>query len=184
MEIPLTAALIREWRSGDEGSLARHANNPKISRNLRDRFPYPYTLDDATRWIAVATAENPTTDFAIVVDRDAVGGIGFQMQEDVARRSVEIGYWLGQAYWGRGIATEAVRAMTEEIFARFDVCRIFSNVFETNVASIRVLEKAGFVYEGRQRKAVTKDGQTMDALMYALVREPRTSDREPNMNTN
>jgi [ribosomal protein S5]-alanine N-acetyltransferase len=172
VEIALTAALIREWRSGDEGSLARHANNPKISRNLRDRFPYPYTLDDATRWIAVATAENPTTDFAIVVDRDAVGGIGFQMQEDVARRSVEIGYWLGQAYWGRGIATEAVRVMTEEIFARFDVCRIFSNVFETNAASIRVLEKAGFVYEGRQRKAVTKDGQTMDALMYALVSEP------------
>jgi RimJ/RimL family protein N-acetyltransferase len=165
MEILLTAALIREWRPGDEESLTRHANNPNISRHLRDRFPYPYTLADASQWIAFARAERPATNFAIVVGGEAAGGIGFQMQEDVARRSAEIGFWLGEAYWN-------VRAVTETIFADFDVCRIFSNVFETNAASIRVLEKAGYVCEGRQRKAVTKDGQTMDALMYALVSEP------------
>ena len=169
MEIRVRDFLIREWRRGDEESLVRHANNPNVSRNLRELFPYPYTPDEAARWIAHASTKNPATDFAIIVDGEAAGGIGYVPQGDVARRSVDIGYWLGEAYWGKGIMTDVVRAISDHIFTNVDVCRIQTIVFESNPASIRVLEKAGYVYEGRQRKAVTKNGITMDALMYALV---------------
>ena len=168
MEIDLGLCLIRDWRGGDEESLVRHANNPAVARNLRDIFPHPYTLDDAHAWIAHASIEDPVTDFAIVVDGDAAGGIGFA-PGDVARGAVEIGFWLGEAHWGRGIATTAVRAVCHHIFVNFDVGRIYANVFERNRASIRVLEKAGFAYEGRQRNAVTKGGETLDSLMYALL---------------
>jgi RimJ/RimL family protein N-acetyltransferase len=171
MEINLGHFMIRDLRQGDEEAIARHANNPNIFRNVRDRFPHPYTVDNAKWWIAHASSANPMTDFAIVVEGEAVGGIGFMMQEDIFRRSVEIGYWLGEAYWGRGIVTAAVRAMTEYIFANFDVCRIYAGVFEWNPGSMRVLEKAGFTCEGRMRKAATKHGQTMDEFIYALVKE-------------
>ena len=171
MEIRIRDFLIREWRRGDEASRVRHANNPNVSRNLREIFPYPYTADEATRWITHASSKTPTTDFAIVVDGEAAGGIGFVQRGDVERRSVDIGYWLGEAHWGKGIMTDVVRAVGDHIFANFDVCRIQTIVFESNPASIRVLEKAGYSYEGRQRKAVTKSGVTMDALMYALVTE-------------
>ena len=171
MEIDLGHFLIRDWRRGDEESLARHANNPKIWRNVRDRFPHPYTLDDAKAWIERASTDRPMTSFAIVVDGEAVGGVGFFLQEDIFRRSVEIGYWLGEAFWGRGIVTDAVRAMSEYIFANFDVCRIYAGVFEWNPASMRVLEKAGYVFEARMRKAATKEGQTIDEFIYALVKE-------------
>ena len=172
MEIDLGHFVIREWRHGDEESLVRHANNPNVSRTLREIFPYPYTMDDATRWIACASAKSQTTDFAIVVDGEAAGGIGFVLPGDVGRRSAEIGYWLGEACWGQGIMTDALRAISDYIFSNFDVCRISSIVFESNPASARVLEKAGYSCEGRQRKAVTKNGVTMDALMYSLIREP------------
>ena len=169
MEIDLGHFLIREWRPGDEESLVRDANNPNVSRNMRDRFPHPYTRADADWWIARAGGQAPQTDFAIVVEGEAAGGIGFILQEDVSRRSAEIGYWLGEAYWGRGIATDAVRAVSEHIFANFDVCRIYATVSESNPASRRVLEQAGYTYEGRLRRAVTKNGETLDALMYAVI---------------
>jgi RimJ/RimL family protein N-acetyltransferase len=104
------------------------------------------------------------------VNGEAVGGIGLEPQADVARRSAEIGYWLGEAYWGRGIATEAVRAVTDYGFAHGDLVRIYATVFEWNRASMRVLEKAGYQLEGRRRQAVTKDGQTIDDLLYAIIR--------------
>ncbi|HWP99308.1 MAG TPA: GNAT family protein [Vicinamibacterales bacterium] len=170
MELPLTRCAIRSWHPADAHALARHANSRAVWRNLRDRFPHPYTLADAEAWIARARAARPETHFAIAVGGEAVGGIGLELQIDVARRSAEIGYWLGEAYWGRGIATEAVRALTEHAFAAFDLCRIYAFVFEWNPASARVLEKAGFIREARLRKAVTKDGRTIDAFLYALVR--------------
>jgi RimJ/RimL family protein N-acetyltransferase len=171
VEINLGNRLLREWRPGDEHALVRHANNPNVSRNLRDIFPHPYTPEDAIRWIAHASAKSPITDFAIVVNGEAAGGIGFVPLDDVARRSAAIGYWLGEAHWGQGIMTDALCAVDDYIFANFDVCRIQTIVFESNPNSIRVLEKAGYSYEGRQRKAVTKNGVTMDALMYALVKD-------------
>jgi RimJ/RimL family protein N-acetyltransferase len=170
MEIELSNATLRAWRVGDEESLVRHANSRTIWRNLRDAFPHPYTLADASHWIEVANPTEKITNFAIVVDGSAVGAIGFELKGDVFRRSAEIGYWLGEEYWGRGIVTEAVRAITDYAFATFDLCRLSAGVFEWNPGSMRVLEKAGYELECRSRKSVTKDGQTIDELIYAIVR--------------
>jgi len=114
--------------------------------------------------------QKPETNFAIAVADEAVGGIGFTVQPDVARRSAEIGYWLSEQFWGRGITTEALIAVTDHAFSHYDVCRLFAHVFDWNGASARVLEKAGYTFEGRLRKSVTKDGQTIDQLMYAIIR--------------
>lgn len=151
--------------------MAQHANNYKIWRNVRDRFPHPYTLEDAHRWLEHATQEDPTTSFAIVVDEQAAGGIGLVLRDDIYHRSAEIGYWLGEAFWGRGVMTEAVRAVSEWAFTNFDLCRIYAGVLEWNPSSMRVLEKAGFRFEARLRKAVTKEGVTMDELIYVLISE-------------
>jgi ribosomal-protein-alanine N-acetyltransferase len=170
IELKLEKSSLRPWRPGDEQSLVRHANNRKIWRNLRDAFPHPYTLTNARHWIQIANPAEAITNFAIVVEDSAVGGIGLVLKDDVFRRSAEIGYWLGEEYWGRGIVTEAVRAMTDYAFATFDVCRLFAGVFEWNPASSRVLEKAGYEFECRMKKSVTKDGHTIDELIYAVVR--------------
>jgi RimJ/RimL family protein N-acetyltransferase len=172
MEIKLSQCVIRDWRSGDEDSLALHANNVKVWRNLRDSFPHPYTRRDAEKWIAICQSQSPAISFAIEVDASAVGGIGFVLKEDVYRRSIEIGYWLGEAHWGRGIMTEAVRAMTEYAFETFDVCRIYAGVFEWNRGSMRVLEKAGYELEARLKKSITKNGQCIDEVIYAIIRLP------------
>ena len=166
----LSKSVLRAWKPGDEPSLVRHANSRTIWRNLRDAFPHPYTLVDAKRWIEVANPSKPITNFAIVVDGAAVGAIGLVLREDVFRRSAEIGYWLGEEFWGRGIVSEAVRAVTEYAFETFDLCRVYAGVFEWNPASMRVLEKAGYEFECRMKKSVTKDGETIDELIYALVR--------------
>ena len=170
MDIKLSKSVLRAWKPGDEPSLVRHANSRTIWRNLRDAFPHPYTLLDAKRWIEVANPATPITNFAIVVDGTAVGAIGLVLREDVFRRSAEIGYWLGEEFWGRGIVTEAVRAVTDYAFETFDLCRVYAGVFEWNPASMRVLEKAGYEFECRMKKSVTKDGETIDELIYALVR--------------
>jgi ribosomal-protein-alanine N-acetyltransferase len=169
MELKLTRSTIRDWREGDEASLVRHANNRKIWQNVRDAFPHPYTTMDAEDWIRKASSDDPITSFAIEVDHAAVGGIGLVLQTDIFRRSAEIGYWLGEDYWGRGIVTEAVKAFTVWGFANFDLSRIYAGVFEWNPASSRVLEKAGFEFEGRMKKAVTKEGRTGDELIYAIT---------------
>jgi [ribosomal protein S5]-alanine N-acetyltransferase len=162
-------SVLRRWAPGDVASLVRHANDRRVSGQLRDRFPHPYTVADAHAWIAVASLEDPLRHFAIEVDGSAVGGIGLEQQADVFRRSVEIGYWLGHAYWGRGIVTEAVAAATEYALTTFDVCRVFAGVFDPNPASARVLEKAGYGCEARLRRSVYKDGRMRDQLLYAYV---------------
>lgn len=148
----------------------RYANNRNIWINLRDRFPHPYTAGDARRWLDMVVDQKPETNFAIAIADEAVGGIGFTVQPDVGRRSAEIGYWLGEDFWGRGITTEALIAVTDYAFSHYDVCRLFAHVFDWNDASARVLEKAGYTFEGRLLKSVTKDGQTIDQLMYAIIR--------------
>ena len=153
--------------------MARHADNRKIWLNVRDRFPHPYTLGAAESWVAMVTAADPETQFAIEVDGEAAGGIGVFLQEDVSRYTAEIGYWLGEAYWNRGIMTSVVRRFTDYAFASYDLNRIYANVFAWNEASVRVLEKAGYAFEGRQLAATVKDGQVLDNLMYAVVRDFR-----------
>lgn len=127
-------------------------------------------MADARRWIRQASGISPQTQFAIVVEGAAVGGIGLDLRSDIFRRSAEIGYWLGEPFWGRGLTTEAVRAVTDYAFETFDLRRIDAGVFEWNRASMRVLEKAGYTCEARLRKSITKEGQTIDQLIYARVR--------------
>lgn len=165
--------IIRPWQTGDELSLVKHANNQKIWRNVRDRFPYPYTLKDAEIWVRVAGADRNMINLAIECEGQAVGGISIVFKQDVYHRSAEIGYWLGEAYWNRGIATQAVKALTTYVFTQdhFDINRIYAGIFEYNKASARVLEKAGYALEARLRKSVTKDGKTVDELVYAMLKE-------------
>ena len=169
MNLKLKTCNVRSWEWRDRDAIVRHANNRNVSINLRDRFPFPYTSRDARNWLDHVISYQPETNFAIDVAGEAVGGIGFTLQDDVARRSAEIGYWLGEPFWGRGIATEALIAVTEHAFANYDLCRLYAHVFDWNGASARVLEKAGYVFEGRLRKSVTKEGQTIDQLIYAKI---------------
>ncbi len=169
IQLPLRTALVRSWRPTDLDSLVANANNRNVWMNVRDRFPFPYTRAAGEDWLKSIASQNPETQFAIDVDGTAVGGIGVMLQEDVAFRSAEIGYWLGEKFWGRGIATDAVRAVTDHAIRTHKLIRIYALVFEWNSGSARVLEKAGYAYEGRMRKAVTKAGRTIDQLAYAFV---------------
>ena len=143
MRIPLTCAEVRSWRESDAESLALHANNRKIWRNMSDAFPHPYTVADAHAFLRSAMARVPESWLAIAVDDQAVGGIGFTPRDDIQRVSAEIGYWLGEAFWGRGIVSEALQAVTRYAVRTHHLTRLFTVPFEWNAASFRVLEKAG-----------------------------------------
>jgi ribosomal-protein-alanine N-acetyltransferase len=163
---------IRLWRSSDAESLVRHANDIEVARHLRDRFPHPYTRADAQAFLKHAVPAAPSdrpTNFAIDVDGEAVGGIGLILGADVERFSAEIGYWLGQHYWGRGIVTEALTAVTAHAFDDFNLLRLFALAFAANAASVRVLEKAGYVREGLLRASSVKYGQPHDQYVYARI---------------
>ena len=162
---------IRSWQVSDLDSLVEHANNRKIWLNLRDRFPYPYTRSAGRDWIRHVRKMAPATSFAIAVDGAAVGGIGFVPQSDVERVSAEIGYWLGEAFWGRGIATQALIAVTDYAFEKHELTRLFALPFARNLASCRVLEKAGYVLEARLRRNAIKDGVVTDSMLYAFIAE-------------
>jgi [ribosomal protein S5]-alanine N-acetyltransferase len=167
--IVLASCTLRPYREGDQASLARNGNDASISRYLTDRFPHPYTAEAADRWVALNVANPEHDNLAIEIGGEVVGGIGIVPGKDIYRRSAEVGYWLSPLHGGRGVATEALRAMTDYVFATRDICRLFAGVFEQNTASARVLEKADYVLEGRLRKSVTKAGQTLDTLLYARV---------------
>jgi RimJ/RimL family protein N-acetyltransferase len=170
LELKLDHLQIRTWKAEDKASLILYANNRNIWINLRDRFPYPYTAADADQWIRQVAEETPQTHFAIVIEASVIGGIGLELGSDIFQRSAEMGYWLGEPFWGRGIATEVVRAITNYAFSTFNLCRIYAGVFEWNPASMRVLEKAGYICEGRLKKSVFKDGRVIDQFLYAMTR--------------
>jgi RimJ/RimL family protein N-acetyltransferase len=170
MRLVLKRCTIRAWRLNDAESLAKHANNRKVWLALRDLFPHPYTADDANKFLQNATAAEPTTNFCIEVDGAAVGGIGIHLGRDVHRHTAEIGYWLAEDFWGRGIVTEAVAAFTNFCFQNFSLRRMYAEPFANNPASARVLEKAGFTFEGRLKNNVLKDGQLLDSLLYAKTK--------------
>lgn len=171
MEIAIGDWKLRNWSLNDIPALTRHANSFNVWINLGDTFPHPYTEDDARSWISRNEEQSESTHYAIASASEAIGAIGLVLRQDVERRSAEIGYWLGEAFWGKGIATSAVRALSEYAFATFDLVRLYGKVFEWNPASARVLEKCGYAFEGRLRKNATKDGKTIDELIYALVKE-------------
>ncbi len=161
---------MRSFRETDAAALARHANNRKVWLQLRDRFPHPYTIDDARGFIAFARGANPETAFAVTVDDRPVGSIGAVLGEDVERCSAEMGYWLGERYWGRGIAARALVGFTRYAFAAYEVERLFAVPLAANTASCRVLEKTGYRLEGRMRRSAVKDGVVQDQLLYAILR--------------
>jgi RimJ/RimL family protein N-acetyltransferase len=169
VEIVLTHARVRSWRPSDAAAIVKHANNPRIWINLRDRFPSPYTARDARAFLHAQAAQMPETGFAIDVEGEAVGSVGVMPQIDVERVSAEIGYWLGEAFWGRGIMTEAVRAVTDYAIAAHGLTRVFALPFASNLASCRVLEKAGYVLEARLRRSAIKNGRIVDQCQYAFV---------------
>jgi RimJ/RimL family protein N-acetyltransferase len=170
MRLQLNRCLIRPWISTDAASLHNHANNRKVSLHLRDRFPFPYELQHALTFLGWIAQQPAATVWAIDVGGSAVGGIGIERCEDVERVSAEIGYWLGEAYWNRGIATEALTAVTAEIFRQVDLTRLYAVPFADHIASVRVLEKAGYVLEGRMRQSAIKDGRLRDQLLFAAYR--------------
>ena len=164
------AITIRQWTMEDLPNLVSYANNINIWNNLRDYFPHPYTEEHGKAWLEKNIAAIPITNLAIDIDSQAVGGIGLILNSDVYIKSAEIGYWLGEPLWGQGISTEAVRQMAEYTFYYFDIIRLYAEVFETNKASMRVLEKNGFYLEGVRRKAVFKNNILMDDYIWVKLR--------------
>jgi len=169
--IDLGIIYLRNWQEQDIKSLAKNANNKNVWDNLRDDFPNPYTIMAAKQWIEIANRNNPITNFAIVYKESAIGGIGIILQTDVYRRNAEIGYWLGEKYWHKGFVTKALKAMVDYTFSNFDVDRIFAQVFESNVSSQRVLEKAGFTFEARLKRSIIKNKKIQDCLIYSLLKQ-------------
>src|SRR5689334_11365824 len=168
MEIRLGICTLRPWRMSDEHALAQRANNRNVWRNLRDAFPHPYAELDAVNWLARHVGVEPVRFFAIDHAGELAGSIGVVPLEDVQRRSAEIGYFVAEPCWGRGIATEAVRGISAYAFDSFpELERLQACVFEWNPASMRVLEKAGFEREGVLRRSIWKDGALIDSVMYA-----------------
>lgn len=162
--------LIREFVRQDAFALSSYANNPKIANNLRDAFPYPYTLEDAENYLSKVMDLYPKTVFAIATDSEAIGCIGLMIGQDVHRFTAEIGYWLAEPYWGRGIMSQAVAVVADYGLEQLGLNRIYAEPYQTNAASARVLAKAGFTYEGRLQASVYKNGKILDQLLYAKVR--------------
>lgn len=171
MRIEFGECVIRDWMSEDARSIVRHANNRKVAMWMRDRFPFPYTEADADTFLAMVSRQDPRTVFAIASADEPIGGIGLEFCSDVHRFTAELGYWLGEPFWGRGIMTEAIRRFTPWTFEHLEVYRIQAAVFAGNEPSIRVLEKAGFEREGRLRANVFKHGRILDQFLYAKIKD-------------
>lgn len=169
LTLPVGNAQLRPWCPSDARALARHANDQGIWQNLRDTFPHPYTTEDAAYFLALVADSTHDLHLAIDVEGEAVGSIGVHFKTDVRRRSAEIGYWLAREQWGRGLTTAAVRVVSDYVLAQFDICRLYAVVFASNLASCRVLEKAGYEREGYLKRSIVKNGQMLDSFLYALV---------------
>lgn len=171
MKLKIGKYMIRDWRIGDAPSVAKYANNRKIWMNLRDVFPYPYRRSDAENFLLKVAQQNPRTVFAIANDKEAIGSIGLMLGEDVHRYTAEMGYWLAEPFWNKGIMSRVVNRFADFAFEEFDLNRIYAEPYTGNTASVRVLEKAGFVLEGTLRANVFKDGKVLDQLLYAKIRQ-------------
>ena len=162
---------MRPWRSEDAQALVKHANNLKVARNLRDGFPYPYTMSDARRWLELVVENKSDLILAIEIDGEAAGGIGIHAGKDVYRYNGEVGYWLSESHWGRGIMSDAVGALVAYAFLHTQWLRLFATIFQHNLSSMRVLEKCGFTLEAIHIKTVMKEGKLLDEHLYALRKE-------------
>ena len=163
--------VLRPWTLDDIDSLVKYANNPNIAANLTDAFPSPYRKENGVAFIKMALQHSPTQIFTIEVNGEASGGIGLHPQADIHRMNMELGYWLAEPHWGKGIMTNAVKQMVEYGFKTFQIDRIFARPFGTSIGSQRVLEKAGFILDGRFKGALYKNGEYVDELIYAVRRD-------------
>ena len=172
MEIFFEGIVLRPWSIGDAGQLAVIADNKKIADNLRDGFPFPYFLKDAKNWLNIILPENyPPRFFAITIDKKLVGSIGIVTKTDIYRKNFEIGYFLAEGQWGKGIATQAIKAATSYAFKDFDIVRVYAEPFSDNIGSRRALEKAGFTLEATLRKNVIKNDIIKDSCIYSVLKE-------------
>lgn len=165
--------ILRKWKIEDAKELAELLNNPKILDNLRDGLPYPYTRKDAEEYISsmLSADEEKTFAFAITADGRVVGSIGIFRCDNIHFRTAEMGYYIGEPYWGKGLGTGAVSQACDYVFSNTDIIRIFAEPFSYNTASCRVLEKAGFAFEGLLRSNAVKNGRIIDMKMYSLIKE-------------
>jgi len=162
---------LRKWNDADLNDLVKYANNQNVAKWLTNQFPHPYTKEDGKTYLSMIANENTIKVFAIEVNGKAVGSIGVFPQSDIHEKSAELGYWLAEEYWGQGIMTKAIQEIVEYGFRTFDIVRIFARPFSTNRKSQRVLEKAGFVFEARLKNALFKNGEFMDEIIYAKLKE-------------
>ncbi len=158
--------ILRPWQTDDLESLVINANNPNIAKFMTDAFPHPYTHEAGLSFLSFATQGNPTHIFAIEVEGKAAGGIGIHPQSDIMRKNAELGYWLGENYWGRGIISLAIPQMLDFAFKTYDITRVYARPFGNNPASARVLEKCGFVLEATIHQNIFKNGEFLDELIY------------------
>lgn len=164
---------LKSWDTSYIDDVHKYANNKNIADRLRDVFPYPYTRNDAEWYIndCISKEGNNQITRAIVVDNHAVGSIGIFVQSDVYRKSAELGYWLGEEFWNKGIMTEAIKKICDMAFNQFDIVRIYAEPFEYNKGSRRVLEKSGFNLEGIFKNSVIKNDKIFNSCMYALLKD-------------
>lgn len=165
----MSEVTIRHLRKQDAEKLSEYANNKKVWDNLRDYIPHPYTLKDAQEFIEFISTGEKITTFAVCYEGEFVGVIGYNLQTDIYRESAEVGYWIGEPFWGKGITSKAIVLVIEHAFEKSDLKRLFTSVFDFNEASIRVLEKAGFHREGRAIKSIIKNGVYLDEIKLGLL---------------
>lgn len=175
MEILFEGILLRPWTFADAGRLAVIANNKKIADNLRDGFPNPYSLQDARDWLSMILPENnPPRFFAIIIDGQVNGSIGVVAKNDIYRKSCEIGYYVAEDHWHKGVAVRAIKALTSYAFKTFDIIRLYAEPFADNAGSRRALEKAGYTHEATLRSNVIKNGIIKDSCIYGILKEECT----------
>lgn len=161
---------LRKWEVDDLHNLVEYANNYKIAKNLMNVFPHPYTIEDGIRFIETNSKQEPVQVFAIVIDNKACGAIGVFPQQDIMCKNAELGYWLAEPFWGKGIITKVITEMVDYAFKTWDINRVYARPFGSNIASQKALEKAGFKLEARLEKTIFKFGQLEDEYIYAIRR--------------
>ncbi|MDR1950632.1 MAG: GNAT family N-acetyltransferase [Bacteroidales bacterium] len=162
---------LRKWNEADLDNLVKYANNNNVAKWMTNKFPHPYTHEDGKAFLKWIENDNPTIIFAIEVNGEAVGSIGILPLSDIHEKSAEFGYWLAEEFWGQGIMLKAIDEIVEYGFRTFDIVRIFARPFSTNLNSHRVLEKAGFMLEARLKKALFKNGEFVDEIIYAKFKD-------------
>ena len=173
IDLPKSDGRIRPLHLSDLKQLVQKADDPGIGRYMMNTFPSPYTEKDGEQWLQHIAKRPVLEGLAIEIQGEFAGTIACRMQTDVHFFTGVLGYWLAQPLWGKGIMSEAVTAFADHLLTQQNVMRLEAHVYEINAPSARVLEKCGFVMEGRKRKAVYKHGRFMDELVYARVRNPR-----------